>query len=325
MARSAKIDKAGTDWAAILLGLGLGLTLALEMTTVRAADYADTYSLIALIARICALIGTYLALIGVLLVARIPWVERGVGHDRLVIWHRKLAPYSVFLIGFHVLFVIISFSGLEQVPLYKEIWRMVVDYPWVLWGFVGFVLMVAAGVTSYKKARAKMKYETWWLIHILTYGAIAAAFMHQIQNGSMFINHPLNKIYWIGLYIFVAFSILVWRIGIPVWQSLRHDLKVDRVVIEGMVDATMRDVHTVELAATGALKGTAEVEDAEISGTFEGDLTVRGKLTIHASGRVRGNVTYGEIEIQRGGQISGNVRNAADAKTASMPNKAKAA
>jgi cytoskeletal protein CcmA (bactofilin family) len=89
----------------------------------------------------------------------------------------------------------------------------------------------------------------------------------------------------------------------------------DRVVIEGMVDATMRDVHTVELAETGSLKGTAEVEDAEISGSFEGDLVVRGKLTVYASGRVRGNVTYGEIEIQRGGQISGNIRNAADAKS----------
>ena len=102
----------------------------------------------------------------------------------------------------------------------------------------------------------------------------------------------------------------------------------DRVVIEGMVDATMRDVHTVELAETGALKGTAEVEDAEISGAFEGDLIVRGKLTIHSSGRVRGNVTYSEIEIQRGGQISGNIRNAADAKTHAAPqsnSKAKAA
>ena len=103
----------------------------------------------------------------------------------------------------------------------------------------------------------------------------------------------------------------------------------DRVVIEGMVDATMRDVHTVELAETGALKGTAEVEDAEISGSFEGDLVVRGKLTIHATGKVRGNVTYGEIEIQRGGQISGNIRNSADAKAspAAVPlqNKAKAA
>lgn len=88
----------------------------------------------------------------------------------------------------------------------------------------------------------------------------------------------------------------------------------DRVIIEGTVDATMRDVHTVELAETGSLKGTAEVEDAEISGSFEGDLTVRGRLTVHASGRLRGNITYGEIEIQRGGQISGNIRNAADAK-----------
>lgn len=97
----------------------------------------------------------------------------------------------------------------------------------------------------------------------------------------------------------------------------------DRVVIEGMVDATMRDVHTVELAETGSLKGTAEVEDAEISGAFEGDLVVTGKLTIHSSGRVRGNITYGDIEIQRGGQISGNVRNSADAKTNNnhQPNK----
>jgi cytoskeletal protein CcmA (bactofilin family) len=91
----------------------------------------------------------------------------------------------------------------------------------------------------------------------------------------------------------------------------------DRVVIEGAVDATMRDVHTVELTESGALKGTAEVEDAEISGSFEGDLVVRGKLTIYSSGRVRGNVTYGEIEIQRGGQISGNIRNVADVKNAS--------
>lgn len=88
----------------------------------------------------------------------------------------------------------------------------------------------------------------------------------------------------------------------------------DRLVIEGLVDAVIRDVHTVELTETGALKGTAEVNDAEISGAFEGDLVVRGKLTIHATGRVRGNVTYDEIEIQRGGQISGNIRTVADVK-----------
>ncbi len=87
----------------------------------------------------------------------------------------------------------------------------------------------------------------------------------------------------------------------------------DRVVIEGAVDATLREVHTVELAESGSLKGTAEVQDAEISGVFEGDLVVRGRLIIYSSGRVRGNITYGEIEIERGGQISGNIRNVADA------------
>ena len=253
MARSAKVDKAGTDWASLLLGLGLGLTVAMEVSTLRASDYGDTYQIITLASRFAALIGTYLALVGVLLVARIPWVERGVGHDRLVIWHRKLAPYSLYLIGTHVLFVVLGIAGLEQIPLYKELWRMIFDYPWVVWGLIGFVLMVAAGVTSYKKARAKMTYETWWMIHVLTYGAIAASFMHQITNGTMFINHPLNQAYWIGLYAFVAFAIVVWRVGIPVAKSIRHNLKVDRVIVEapGVISVIIRGRSLHALGAQG--------------------------------------------------------------------------
>lgn len=253
MGRSAKLDRAGTDWAALLLGLGLGLTVALELTTVRKSDFSDVYQSLALAGRVCALVGTYFALAGVLLIARIPWVERGVGHDRLVIWHRKLAPYSLFLIGFHVLFVIVGFAGLEQLPLYKELWRLLTVYPWVIWGFIGFVLMVLAGVTSYKKARAKMKYETWWTIHVLTYGAIAASFMHQIVNGPMFIGHPLNKAYWIGLYVITAGSIVIWRLGIPVAKSLRHDLKVDRVIVEapGVVSVIVRGRGLHQLGAQG--------------------------------------------------------------------------
>jgi predicted ferric reductase len=152
-----------------------------------------------------------------------------------------------------VLFVILGIAGIEQIPLYKELWRMIVDYPWVVWGLIGFVLMVAAGVTSYKKARAKMKYETWWIIHVLTYVAIAASFMHQITNGTMFINHPLNKAYWIGLYAFVAFAIVVWRVGIPVVKSLRHNLKVDRVIVEapGVISVIIRGRSLHALGAQG--------------------------------------------------------------------------
>ena len=99
----------------------------------------------------------------------------------------------------------------------------------------------------------------------------------------------------------------------------------DRLVIEGIVDATLRDVHTVELAETGSLRGTAEVEDAEISGYFEGDLTVTGRLIIYASGTVRGNVTYGEIEIERGGQLSGSIAQVSEAASADTKKQKKAA
>lgn len=82
----------------------------------------------------------------------------------------------------------------------------------------------------------------------------------------------------------------------------------DRLVIEGEVDATLNDVHTVEIAETGSFKGSAKIEDAEISGMFEGELEVRGRLVIYASGKVRGKITYGEIEIERGGELTGEIK-----------------
>jgi DMSO/TMAO reductase YedYZ heme-binding membrane subunit len=149
--------------------------LALQLTTMRHSDITSVYSVIASVSRAAALVGTYFAIVGIFLVARIPWVERGVGHDRLVTWHRKLGPWSLYLIGFHVLFIILSFAGQDHVALAVELWRMLGNFEWMWAALAGFILMVMAGVTSYKKARAKMSYETWWTVHVLTYSAVAAS------------------------------------------------------------------------------------------------------------------------------------------------------
>lgn len=82
----------------------------------------------------------------------------------------------------------------------------------------------------------------------------------------------------------------------------------DRLVIEGKVDATLNEVHTVEIAETGSFKGAAHIEDAEISGLFEGELIVRNRLIIYATGKVRGKISYGEIEIERGGELTGEIK-----------------
>lgn len=90
----------------------------------------------------------------------------------------------------------------------------------------------------------------------------------------------------------------------------------DRLVIEGAVDATLKDVHTMEIAETGSFKGVADVKEAEISGSVEGTLNVSGRLIVYASGKVNGNITYGEIEIERGGQLTGEVKSTATASGA---------
>lgn len=93
----------------------------------------------------------------------------------------------------------------------------------------------------------------------------------------------------------------------------------DRLVIEGKVDATLNDVHTVEIAECGSFKGFAQIEDAEISGLFEGELTVRGRLIIYATGKVRGKISYGEIEIERGGELTGEIKMSGAAATSTRP------
>jgi cytoskeletal protein CcmA (bactofilin family) len=82
----------------------------------------------------------------------------------------------------------------------------------------------------------------------------------------------------------------------------------DRLIIEGSVEANLQNCNEVELAETGLFKGSATIDEIEVRGRFEGNLTVRKRLLIRATGRVSGTIRYGQIEIECGGQISGDVQ-----------------
>lgn len=84
----------------------------------------------------------------------------------------------------------------------------------------------------------------------------------------------------------------------------------DTLVVEGTVEATM-DSRVIEIAEHGAFKGSAEIDIAEIRGAFDGNLTVRQRLVIHASGRVTGKIRYGKLVIEEGGQLAGDIECAA--------------
>ncbi|WP_051303303.1 bactofilin family protein [Comamonas composti] len=80
----------------------------------------------------------------------------------------------------------------------------------------------------------------------------------------------------------------------------------DTLVVEGTVEATMNS-RVIQIAERGAFHGTAEIDIAEIHGVFDGSLTVREKLVIYGSGKVRGEIRYGKIVIEEGGQLSGQI------------------
>jgi cytoskeletal protein CcmA (bactofilin family) len=81
----------------------------------------------------------------------------------------------------------------------------------------------------------------------------------------------------------------------------------DRLVIEGDVEAELENCHTVEVTENGTFKGAAEIAGAEISGNYEGSLTVRENLLIRGTGHVSGTVRYGRLHIEDGGEINGDL------------------
>ncbi len=82
----------------------------------------------------------------------------------------------------------------------------------------------------------------------------------------------------------------------------------ERLVVEGTVEANLNNCREIEIAEAGLMKGTASIDEAEIRGRYEGSLTVRKRLLIRATGKVTGTVRYGQLEIELGGQISGDVQ-----------------
>ena len=84
----------------------------------------------------------------------------------------------------------------------------------------------------------------------------------------------------------------------------------NKLLIEGTLEATLHDCRDIEIAESGLFKGNAAIEQAEIRGQFEGELVVSKRLLIRSTGHVSGTITYGEIEIERGGKVSGVIQEA---------------
>lgn len=179
--------------------------------------------------RLTALVGTSLLLVHMLLVARVPWLERILGLDKLTHAHKKLGKPILYLFVFHTLAAVFSYSITDQVGPAQTFFHLVIDYSDLLLATIGLVLMFAVVVSSITAARRKLSYEAWYLIHLLSYVSIFAAIPHQFSLGTEFLAEPLIATYFLALYLFVGVNILWFRFLMPIFTSLSKSLRVGSV------------------------------------------------------------------------------------------------
>jgi len=183
--------------------------------------------------QLTALLGTYVALIGLVLMSRSPWLDRLIGGPRLAHWHRWVGFSCVWLLVAHTVLTTVGFALTTGNDALTETWALLTTYPYVLMATVGLVMLVAVGITSARIARRRMTYETWYFIHLYAYLGMALGFAHQLVIGTDFLSDPIAIAYWIGLYVVTIVAIVVFRIGQPLQSFFRHRLRVAHVAAEG--------------------------------------------------------------------------------------------
>ena len=196
-------------------------------------DVDDTASLLVGIGRISGLLGAYLVLVELVLLARLPALERLAGFERLTRLHRLNGFAAISLLLTHATLVTVGYALADNLSLLDELGKLISGYPGVITAIAGLAALVAVVVTSIVIVRRRLRYETWYFVHLYAYLGVALAFSHQLATGTDFVGEPAARAYWIALYVITLAILVIFRIGVPLVRSAWHRLHVEQVVEEG--------------------------------------------------------------------------------------------
>jgi predicted ferric reductase len=175
---------------------------------------------------VLGLLAGYGVIVLVLLMARVTPIEHGVGADRLARWHAMGGRYVIGLITAHALLIIWGYAVSTQTGLVHETDELLTTYPDVMMATAAWFLLLGVGITSARAARKRLRYETWYYLHLYTYLAIALAFSHQFAVGSAFVSDLAARFWWSALYLVVAALVLWYRVVVPLRAVVRHGFRV---------------------------------------------------------------------------------------------------
>ncbi len=183
--------------------------------------------------RITGLVASALLLVQVFLMARVPWFEQAWGQDALARTHRLVGFTSFNLLWAHIVLITLGYAWGTQRGLWGTIVDLTLDYPGMLLAIAGTAALCMVVVTSVKKARRRLRYESWHLIHLYGYLGAGLALPHQLWTGREFLASTVSTVFWWSLYAVCALAVLVFRVSLPVVRSARAGLRVVEVRHEG--------------------------------------------------------------------------------------------
>jgi predicted ferric reductase len=229
------LPRPGRAWTYALIAaivLGGVYVLSIWWLDTTASSLGNAAGLVTAAGRVLGMLAAYLLLVLVALMARIPLLEHRVGSDVLTRVHRALGEYTVSLAACHALLIILGYALTAHTNPVSEAVNLELDYPDVLMATAALGLLIWVGVVSARAVRRRLAYESWYYIHLYVYLAIALAFSHEFANGAEFSTSPHNRMIWVAAHVLVAALLVFFRFAVPIYRSLKHDVRVASVVRE---------------------------------------------------------------------------------------------
>jgi predicted ferric reductase len=181
------------------------------------------------------LVGLHAALImmvQLVLVARLPWLDRRIGMDRLTVWHRWTGFALLWAVLTHAALMVLGYMVLDDEPVWRAVLALALDLPSLL-GMLAATLVVVVAAVSLRYARRRLTYETWHALHLLPYLVVGLGIVHQLLDGTTFpAALTAAATYWWTLWAIVIGALLVGRLGVPLWRNAYHRFRVEAVVAE---------------------------------------------------------------------------------------------
>lgn len=178
---------------------------------------------------VAGLAATDLLLVMLVLVARVPLLDRTFGHDKLLLAHKRIGKPALSLLLAHAVLLTVGYSVEDGSSFLHETVVLVAASNDLVLAYLGLALLVAVVVTSLVAVRKRLPYEVWHVVHLLSYLGVLVAVPHELSSGAVLAAGTPERVYWLALYVLAFGAIAVYRFAMPVVVTLRHRMRVESV------------------------------------------------------------------------------------------------